>query len=91
MSTRLYTIVCEFRGGTYVSQVRASGEVEAVRNWAERIKLEKPIPRASFFAATNVLRDLDGDGPVAIDGLAGVWCFTTTIGKDLLLANLVLS
>lgn len=87
----LYTIVLEFRGGTYVSQVRAEVELEAVRCWAERFKAERPIPRSTSYIAASVLRGLEDYGLAPLDGLQGVWCFTGVSGDSPALGTLVLS
>ena len=63
MSGRFYTAICEFRGGTYVSQLFAADEVDAVRLWSEKIAKEKPISRVSAHLAKNALRELDLDPP----------------------------
>jgi hypothetical protein len=86
-----YTIVCEFRGGTYVSQVHAANEVDAVRCWADCIRADRPIPRSSAHVATSVLRDLEEHGVAALDGLKGVWSFSALMGRSLVLGNVVLS
>ena len=91
MSGRFYTAICEFRGGTYVSQLFAADEVDAVRLWSEKIAKEKPIPRVSAHLAKNALRELDLDPPIPLEGLTGVWCFMCTVGGDSALCNLVLT
>jgi hypothetical protein len=91
MADARYTIVCEFRGGTYVSQVHADDEVEAVRRWAERIKAEKPIPGASPFVARNVLRDLDDMPPTPLRGLTSVWCLSFSVADSFGWCNVVRS
>jgi hypothetical protein len=90
-STGKFTIVCEFDGGTYVSQVEAADQVEAVRRWAVNIRIEKPIPGATAYVAKAVLREMDQYGLAALDGLKGVWCFTASVGKKLVLGNVVAS
>ena len=86
-----YTIVCEFRGGTYVSQVQAGNEVDALRRWAERIEIEAPIAHSSARIAANTLRDLNNSEVSALDGLVGAWCFSTMVGGSVVLLNLVRS
>ncbi len=87
----LFTIICEFDGGTYVSQVEATDPVEAVRRWSVNILVEKPIPRVTAHVAKAVVRNLDQYGVAALDGLKGVWCFTASVGKKMVLGNLVAS
>ena len=89
---RLYTVICEFRGGAYISQVSAVDEQDAVLEWSERIAKEKPIHRASkHLARRALLEPASGGPPVRLDGLTGAWCMTSSIGKDLVLWTLVLS
>ncbi|ESQ89003.1 hypothetical protein ABAC460_14580 [Asticcacaulis sp. AC460] len=91
MEKQRYTVVCDVRGGTYVSQVQAADEVEAVRLWAAQLLAEKPVPEVSSEVARNVLKTLVRDPPVALTGLVGVWCFTALVGDNLVLGNIVLS
>ena len=89
MAIRKYTIVCEFRGGTYVSQVAGNDVQEAVRSWADYLAREKPIPQSSTYLAKSVAASLDHTPPVTLDGLSGVWCIFGNCGGDLMLANIV--
>lgn len=92
MSGRLHSVICEFRGGTYVSQHLAADEIDAVRLWSAMLAREKPIPRASAHLATNALRTLAEDlRPTPLDGLSGIWCFVTQVGEDIALCHLVLT
>ncbi len=88
MPLHLFTIICEFRGGTYCSQVRAIDAGEAVRQWSARIAAERPVPGASGYLAKAAIRDLP---PVALEGLANAWCFTASVGRDLAICSLVLT
>lgn len=89
MATRRYTVVCEFRGGTYVEQVDATNVRDAVRVWAERLATERPIPRSSTWLAKRVSQDLVLNDPTSLDGMKGVWCITASCGGDFMLANIV--
>ena len=91
MTDMLYTVVCEFHGGTYVAQVRANDEIQAVRHWADLVRTDRPIPRVSAHLARNAVRDLESHGLTPLDGLQGVWCFTAIVGQDVALGNLILS
>ena len=68
MADTLYTVICEFRSGTYVSQVHAASVDGALEAWGQRLKLEKPIPRASVRLAAAVLA---GGSPTLLEGLEG--------------------
>ena len=89
MSERLFTIVCDFRGGTYVSQVDASDVRDAVRAWTDILAKERPIARASSYLAKSIAANRNEFPPVALDGLTGVWCITGKCGGDFMLANII--
>lgn len=92
MDQGLFTIILDFRGGIYVSQVEASDEVDATRRWASVLTDEKKLGRSSPYLAKDVLRHLDyGSYPTPLDGLAGVWCVAASCGGDLAIANIVRS
>lgn len=92
MTGSLYTVVCQFRGGIYVSQFRADDEIEVVRAWAEMLKRDRPIARFSNALARNALADLDPPWdipPAALEGLSDVWCQYVSCGKDGAFLNIV--
>ncbi|WP_067677856.1 hypothetical protein [Tsuneonella dongtanensis] len=71
----LYSIVCDYAGGTFVSQVQATDENDAVAKWAEALPSERPLGNASEQIAKAALADRE---LVPLDGLIGVWCWTET-------------
>jgi len=89
MGNRRFTVVCEFRGGTYVSQHFAEDERQAAQQWAEYLKRDRPISRASTYLAKTVAADLPERPPVPLDGLSSVWCLSALCGGDLMLANII--
>lgn len=90
MSERLFTMVCEYRGGTYIAQVRATDAHAAISAWAALLRSDRPVPRASTYLARAVSANIArGDRPVAMDGLSGVWCFTALCGGDLMILDIV--
>ena len=92
MSQHRYTIVLDFRGGTYISQVDAIDETDAVLRWTDRLLAAEPVGDLSPALAKAVLVELEGgDRPTALDGLANVWCVTASCGDDLAIANIVQS
>ena len=88
MARSLFTVVCEFDGGTYVSQVRASDERHALIAWAALLQREKPVPSASDRIAASVI---DEDSLTRIDDLIDVWCWTARVDDKLVLTNVVRS
>ncbi len=89
MSDRFFTFVCDFRGGTYISQVRATDERDAVRAWTEMLVRERPIKRVSVYIAKSVATWLPNVPPVPLEGLSGAWCFTGSCGGNFVLVNII--
>ena len=78
----LFTVICEYDGGTYIVQLRAASPHLAVLSW-----LDAGVPEAlSKEKALNILKD---DAPVAVEGCQNVWCCTDTASKGLVLINVV--
>jgi hypothetical protein len=87
----LYTVICDFRGETYVSQVRAPDEAAAIEAWAERFRDEKPAPKGSKRLATYVLDKVKEHPPTPLEGLSGAWYFAAVAGKHMGYCRLVLT
>ena len=89
MTTHLFTFVCEFRGATSVSQVRAPNQNDAVCAWAGKLRTERPFGEASSEIAKTAEADLAEFPPVALEGVSKVWCIAGNCGGDLMLANII--
>jgi hypothetical protein len=89
VTARLFTFVAEFRGTTHVSQVSAPDECDAVSAWAKTLRTERPFGRASSYLAKAADVDAAAFPPVAIKGVANVWCITGSCGGDFMLADII--
>jgi hypothetical protein len=81
----LFTIICEFRGGTYTKQLRANSPAEAFQLWAAAFKNEGFLPNeevADF--AEEVENSISEGNMVALESLQNVWYEGFSIGDDLL-------
>jgi hypothetical protein len=88
MPDHLYTIICEYHGGTYIAQVSARSPGDAVSSWLNTRSAQEYIPDEALSAVRANLAD---DSPVAVDDCTNVWCFTTSTTEGLMLINLVLT
>ena len=74
----LFTVLLDYRGGTYVSQVQAETPAEAVQAWAASLdpKVVHGLGPSGKKDLVRVLaEDVEGgSGPVLLDGLTNVWC-----------------
>ena len=82
----LYTLICEYDGGTYIAQMSASSPKNAVLSWLGARGSWKCIPKA---VRLLIKEGLDNDPPVAISGARNVWCLIASSSKGLVLINLV--
>ena len=92
-SSSLFTIIMEYRGGTYIAQVDAANPETALEQWADQIA---PIDIAHLGDARKA-ELVDGIGEwlstrqraVAIAGTRNVWCHSLLVGGSLMLINIV--
>jgi len=90
MSSDLFTFICEYQGGTYVSQVLAIDHEKALAEWAALLRKEQPIEGASDHIAQAACDELNSQ-VVPLTGLTGVWCWSATVMDELALVNIVRS
>lgn len=89
MAALLFTIMCEFDGGTYISQVRATNEQQALMAWSEVLRRERPMGSDSVLIADEAVAG--NDGLTGVEGLSGVWCWAGMVANRLILSNIVRS
>lgn len=89
----LFTIIMEYRGGTYIAQVAAAHPEFALKQWADQIE---PIGISDFGEASKAeLVDAidewlaDSQRAVAITGARNVWYHSESIGGFLMSINVV--
>ncbi len=88
----LYAVSMEYRGGTYLSQVTASGESDALRMWARNVNTDEirsigPKWKERLVAAID--NDLSqGILPTPVRGLVNVWCTSRVISGGLVLLTM---
>lgn len=86
----LYTFFLEYRGGTYVSQVRARSSRLATRVWSGRL-IEMKIPGLGASSKKNLVEKILADTPTALDGLKNIWCSSTIVRGHLALVHFTLT
>ena len=73
INMKKFTIVANFRGGTFVSQYNAYSVVEAIMIWAENLDLQYFQEKEK----RKILKELKDWGdevpPTLLDGLTTVW------------------
>jgi hypothetical protein len=85
----LFTVLAEYKGGTYIRQVYSTSIGLAVKEWqadamAEIANLSKT--QLSHFQAAF---DSDAVSVVKVDQCVNVWCLTASVDEQLLLIIIV--
>lgn len=84
----LYTIIVEFDGSTYISQITASTPSRALLRWTrERHRTKGDGPPRKVHSRVGI--DLREQAPTTVEGCRNVWCFSSVAGKDLILIHIV--
>ena len=84
----LYSIFLEYRGGTYISQIKSTSPPEALKQWAVS------VPSEDLDAWNLERRDLqlviDDGSLVPLGDRVNIWCLTGVDSKDeQLIVNIV--
>jgi hypothetical protein len=85
MNDSLYSIVLEYRGGTYISQISAMNQNAALTAWAS--SLSETELSAWKMNKTVLLKIVEGDIPIALEGCFNAWCLSGNIDGSLALIN----
>lgn len=82
MST--YTVIWEYKRGTYIKQVRARSALDALVTWSQALSCgeipgigEKRLTRMAHAFANDTAGVLQ---PVPLEGLTNAWCASTPFG-----------
>ena len=89
----LYTVVMDYRGGTYISQVDAGNVAGALETWADTLdqrSIGELGPRRKAGLTDDIKVQLSsGQEPALLDGLVNVWCAAASTSGGLALINIV--
>lgn len=83
----LFTVLLEFNGGTYLSQLRAASAHKVAAKHAARLIDNKAV--GTLATRRRLAQRLAADNPVAIEGVRNVWCSHASVGKKSALVNIV--
>ena len=78
----LWTLIAEYKGGTYIEQAVATSLDEAVQAICS-------VTESKFLL--SLLDEEELKDPVKITGIENVWCITGLFENTLVLANIVLT
>jgi hypothetical protein len=82
----LYSIVLEYLGGTYIAQVSASDEVDALFVWVRSIPgSDAVVWRLDVAQLAQLVRS---EKAVPLDKCINAWCLAGNVGNHLALINI---
>ena len=84
----IYTVVLDYKGGTYISQVKARTYKEACLKWADQLD-PKVIFGMGSMGKASLQKELAGEEPVLIQGLKNVWCLWASVRGKQALINII--
>lgn len=87
----LYTFIMNYLEGTYVHQVNAKDEYDAMRIWLKTLTVQE-IKGFSEIQRQKLIREnFEDEVPTLISGYRNVWCFGLRISakKNLALINFI--
>ena len=87
MRAQLYTLILEFRGGTYISQISASSPGESLKLYAK--SLSGAEADAWKLDLSGFQAEVQHCEPVPFEGLINAWCLSGDIGGHFMLINII--
>ena len=82
----LYTVILEYAGGTYISQVPGSDEVSALSHWKERLDDDE---LTKWKLNRQDVQQVLNESPVQLTKLLNIWCSGASASHGLILVNLI--
>ncbi|QJB29766.1 hypothetical protein HF329_12185 [Chitinophaga oryzae] len=78
----------EFRGGTYISQVRERDVNAAMNLWSESLQIAQ-IKFLGRRGLSELQDELNRENPTKIDGTENVWFFCLRIKSGIIMVNVI--
>lgn len=84
-----FTVIAEYKGGTYVSQHYADTVDEAIMKWAENLDLQYFSEKEKRKVIKELKYWADEFPPALLDGLTNVWFKYVRVYKQAVFINIV--
>jgi len=89
MSDSLFTVFCDYDGGTYISQHRVENPTQAIADWAGPNSFLIQKLKLSSERQIQLQNELFGDLPSPLDDLISVWCSSARVKEKLLILYVI--
>ena len=89
----LYTFIMNYLEGTYIHQVNAENEYDAMRIWLETLSIEEIKGFTEIQRQKLIQENFEDEFPALFSGCRNVWCFGLRVSakKNLALINFVIT
>ena len=84
----VYTFLLEYKGGTYLSQIKAESPQNALTKWSESLSVTE-IKGLGEKTKEQLIKDTKLEEPCLIEGMSNVWCATFVLANNLALLHYV--
>jgi len=82
----LYTMVLDYKGGTYISQISSKSPEVAIKKWVSTIN-EQELANWGLTRSEATL--LAKDNPIPLKNCSNVWCVQDSAKAGLMLLNII--
>lgn len=79
----LYSLVLDFKDGTYLSQGHGNTPMEGLFRCIYHLN---PIEGLD---SDTLIEELENEEAIEIDGLENIWCFAASVGSEFIIIHLV--
>lgn len=89
----LFTLVLDYRGGTYISQVRSANletlltNIDSAVDWEGLQSLG--VVSASRKVRARFAEEVAAHGAVPLEGLLNAWCVSARLGRFMAIVNVI--
>ena len=84
----IYTLILEYDGATYMTQVEATSESEALAEWTDELDV-CAIDGFPLDEAEAVILNLKEQNPSPVSNLINVWNINFAVGHNLAILHLI--
>jgi hypothetical protein len=88
LSNKTFTIILDFKGGTYISQVIADSPKAALICWSKCLETDV-IAGLGKKKKKQITEKTISEDVVSLNDVTNVWCATFLLGKNFALVNIV--
>jgi hypothetical protein len=86
-STGFYTVILDYIGGTYISQVSGNSPIIVLHKWLSKLN-DQDLTRWHI-TREELARIMKDEEIVPLDGCINVWCISGSGSRGLALINLI--